>query len=80
LQARKKDLAKWGTAYKEQAQLSYDPPALLKISRSSRASFQSGLVILYSVRRFPSFRRGLYGLQQRLRHVSGAVMSLAAWP
>jgi ABC-type bacteriocin/lantibiotic exporter with double-glycine peptidase domain len=77
--AEKRIFAKWGTAYKEQAQLSYDPPALLKIQPIFAGVISmAGLVILYygaavsrvSVADYMAFNSA-YGM------VSGAVMSLA---
>lgn len=77
--AEKRIFAKWGQAYKENAQLSYDPPTLLKIQPIFAGIISmAGLVVLYysaavsgiSVADYMAFNIA-YGM------VSGAVMSLA---
>ncbi|HEX3026469.1 MAG TPA: NHLP bacteriocin export ABC transporter permease/ATPase subunit [Clostridia bacterium] len=77
--AEKRIFAKWGQAYKEEAQLSYDPPALIKIQPIFAGIISmAGLVAIYysaavsnvSVADYMAFNSA-YGM------VSGAIMSLA---
>jgi ABC-type bacteriocin/lantibiotic exporter with double-glycine peptidase domain len=77
--AEKRIFAKWGAAYKDQAQLSYDPPALLKIQPIFAGIISMvGMVVFYynaavagvSVADYMAFYSA-YGM------VNGAVMSLA---